>query len=191
MENVRGLAGAEPDGITPMSMCVSVCLAIGMQVRVMALQAAAYGVPQNRVRLCFVLSLCSELFHNRIFVMSAAPGEKLPEAPMPTHSIALNHLESLLIGVAKRKFVVPSPSYVDERTLVEWKEHAPSQCTSGVEYELLSMRDGEDTSDMVPHNTAAVYAPLNVWCVNVKHFPLKVFFLTHIIVWSLTQLFYL
>jgi site-specific DNA-cytosine methylase len=33
-----------------MSMCVDALLAMGMQVRVQCLQAAAYGVPQQRIR---------------------------------------------------------------------------------------------------------------------------------------------
>lgn len=131
-----------------MSMVVDALLAMGMQVRVHALQAAAYGVPQTRTR---------------VFVIGAAPGEVLPAAPLPTHSVHVNHCEMMSIGTGGRKFIVPSPSYIDRRPLVEHHTHGDYQCTSGVKWTSFTLCDDTALGVTPALHTAAMYPAANIW----------------------------
>ncbi|XP_059480711.1 DNA (cytosine-5)-methyltransferase 1-like [Neocloeon triangulifer] len=71
-ENVKNFASAQQSRY--LKTVIACCLKIGYQVRFAILQAGAYGVPQAR---------------QRIIILGALPGNKLPHFPKITH--VLNH----------------------------------------------------------------------------------------------------
>jgi hypothetical protein len=63
--------------------------------------------------------------------VAAAPGEALPEFPLPTHSVNVDLCELMGIGLGEKKFIVPAPSFIDTRPMVEHNVHRAPDCTSG------------------------------------------------------------